>query len=92
MEIIYLILGLIIGFVISFLWLKGKMTQDVSKANEQLAALRSQLEAEQKQLEEALCSGRLSVEELTEKSKRLPFLKEQLDEMELRWLELSELA
>jgi len=54
MEIIYLILGLIIGFVISFLWLKGKMTQDVSKANEQLAALRSQLEAEQKSVENRL--------------------------------------
>ena len=54
MEIIYLILGLIIGFVISFLWLKGKMTQDVSKANEQLAALRSQLEAEQKSIEDRL--------------------------------------
>ena len=54
MEIIYLILGLLIGFVISFLWLKGKMTQDVSKANEQLAALRSQLEAEQKSIEDRL--------------------------------------
>jgi ATP-binding cassette subfamily F protein uup len=30
------------------------------------------LEAEQKQLEEQLCSGQLSVEELTEKSMRLP--------------------
>lgn len=49
------------------------------------------LEAEQKQLEEQLCSGTLSVDELTEKSKRLPHLKEELDAKELRWLELSEI-
>ena len=49
------------------------------------------LEAEKKQLEEALCSGTLSVEELTEKSKRLPVLDEELDEKSMRWLELSEI-
>lgn len=49
------------------------------------------LEAEQKLLEEQLCSGTLSVDELTEKSKRLPQLKEELDAKELRWLELSEI-
>ena len=49
------------------------------------------LEQEQHQLEEALCSGTLSVEELTEKSKRLPLLKEELDEKSMRWLELSEI-
>lgn len=49
------------------------------------------LEEEQKQLEEQLCSGTLSVDELTEKSKRLPQLKEELDAKELRWLELSEI-
>ena len=49
------------------------------------------MEAEQKQLEEQLCSGTLSVDELTEKSKRLPQLKEELDAKELRWLELSEI-
>lgn len=48
------------------------------------------MEQEQKELEKALCSGSLSVEELTEKSKRLPQLKDELDEKELRWLELSE--
>lgn len=48
------------------------------------------LEAEQKQLEDALCGGMLSVEELTEKSKRLPLLKDELDEKSMRWLELSE--
>ena len=50
------------------------------------------LEAECKSIEEQLCSGSLSVEELTEKSKRLPVLKEELDEKEMRWLELSEIA
>ncbi len=48
------------------------------------------LESEQQQLEDALCSGTLSVEELTEKSKRLPQLKDELDEKSMRWLELSE--
>lgn len=51
-----------------------------------------QLENEQRQLEEALCSGTLSIDELTEKSKRLPRLKEELDEKGMRWLELSEVA
>ena len=51
----------------------------------------SLLETEKKMLEEQLCSGTLSVDELTEKSKRLPVLNEELDSKELRWLELSEL-
>ena len=50
-----------------------------------------QLEAEQKQIEDALCSGLLSIEELTAKSKRLPLLKDELDEKSMRWLELSEI-
>ena len=49
------------------------------------------LEAEQQQLEDALCSGTLGVDELTEKSRRLPKLKEELDEKSMRWLELSEI-
>ena len=49
------------------------------------------LEAEQKVIEEALCSGTLSIDELTEKSKRLPIVKEELEEKEMRWLELSEI-
>ena len=49
------------------------------------------LEAEQKLLEDQLCSGTLSVAELTEKSKRLPQLKDELDEKSMRWLELSEI-
>ena len=49
------------------------------------------LEEEQKTIEEALCSGTLSIDELTEKSKRLPLLKDELEEKEMRWLELSEI-
>ena len=49
------------------------------------------LEAEKKALETALCSGTLSVAELTEKSRRLPVLEEELGEKEMRWLELSEI-
>lgn len=50
------------------------------------------LEAECKSIEEQLCSGTLSVGELTEKSKRLPVLREELEAKEMRWLELSEIA
>ena len=71
---------------------KRKMTFKEKREYEQLSDRISQLEEEQKQLETALCSGRLTVEELTEESKRLPLLKEELDGLELRWLELSELA
>ena len=49
------------------------------------------LEAEKKKIETSLCSGTLSVDELTEKSKRLPLLEEELDEKSMRWLELSEI-
>lgn len=49
------------------------------------------LEEEKKAIEEALCSGTLSVEELTEKSKRLSVLNDDLDEKTMRWLELSEI-
>lgn len=51
----------------------------------------AELEKEQKEIEEQLCSGKLPVDELTEKSKRLPLIKEELDLKELRWLELSEI-
>ncbi len=59
---------------------------------EQLEKEIAELEKEQKNIEEALCSGTLSIEELTEKSKRLPILKDELDTKSMRWLELSELA
>lgn len=49
------------------------------------------LEEEQKSIEEALCSAMLPIDELTEKSKRLPIIKDELEEKEMRWLELSEI-
>ena len=68
-----------------------KMSYKEKREFEQLTADIESLELEQQQLEEALCSGMLSIEELTEKSKRLPQLKDELDEKSMRWLELSEL-
>ena len=58
---------------------------------QQLSLDIDRLEEEQKNIEEALCSGNLSVAELTVKSKRLPILKNELDEKSMRWLELSEI-
>ena len=71
---------------------KRKLSFKEKREYEQLTDKIAQLEEEKRQLEEELCSGNLSVDELTEKSKRLPILKEELDELELRWLELAELA
>ena len=70
---------------------RRRMTFREKREFESLSKDIESLEKEQKELETALCSGKLSVDELTEKSKRLPQLKEELDEKEMRWLELSEL-
>ena len=70
---------------------RRKMTYKEKTEFERLEKEIAALEAEQLQLEEALCSGTLSIDELTEKSKRLPLLKDELDEKSLRWLELSEI-
>lgn len=70
---------------------KRKMTYKEKREYEQLTKELEQLENEQKNLEEALCSGQLSVEELTEKSKRLLEIKDEIDEKEMRWLELAEI-
>lgn len=70
---------------------KRKMSFKEKREYEQLSDKIAQLEEEKQKLEEELCSGNLSVDELTEKSKRLPILKDELDELELRWLELAEL-
>ena len=67
--------------------LSYKEKRELEQLEREIAAL----EEEQRLLEEQLCSGTLSVEELTEKSKRLPLLKEELDEKGMRWLELSEI-
>ena len=71
---------------------RRKFTYKEKMEFEQLERDIAALEAEQRQLEEALCSGTLSVDELTEKSKRLPLLKDELDEKSMRWLELSEIG
>ncbi|MBQ7422823.1 MAG: ABC-F family ATP-binding cassette domain-containing protein [Prevotella sp.] len=70
---------------------RKKMSYKEKREFEQLEKDIATLETEQKQIEEALCSGLLNIDELTEKSKRLPLLKEELDEKSLRWFELSEL-
>ncbi len=68
-----------------------KLTFKEKRELEALEADIAALETEKADIEAALCSGTLSVEELTEKSKRLPLLGEELDEKSMRWLELSEI-
>ena len=70
---------------------RRKMTFKEKREYEQLEKDIDALEKEQKLIEEQLCSGTLTVAEITEKSQRLPSLKEELDEKSMRWLELSEL-
>lgn len=70
---------------------KRKMSYKEKREYEQLTQEIDALTEEQKKLEEELCSGNLSVEELTEKSKRLPEIRDELDEKEMRWLELAEM-
>ena len=70
---------------------KRKFTYKEKREFEQLEHDIAALEEEQRQLEEALCGGTLSVEKITEISKRLPLLKDELDEKSMRWLELSEI-
>jgi len=71
---------------------RKKMTFKEKREFEQLEKDIAALEKEQKIIEEELCSGKLTIDELTEKSKRLSVLKDELDEKSMRWLELSELA
>lgn len=70
---------------------RHKMSYKEKMEFAQLEKDMAKLEQEKKEIEEQLCSGTLSVEELTEKSKRLPLIKEELDAKEMRWLELSEI-
>lgn len=69
-----------------------KMTFIERKEYEALEKEIEALEEEQARLEAELCSGTLDVAALTEKSKRLPKLKEELDAKSMRWLELSEIG
>lgn len=68
-----------------------RMSYKEKREFEQLEKDIASLEQQQHEIEEALCSGTLSVEELTEKSRLLPKLKEEIDEKSMRWLELSEI-
>lgn len=70
---------------------KRRMSFKERREFEQLEQEIADLEAEKKAIEDALCSGTLSVDELTEKSKRLPQLTDLIDEKTMRWLELSEM-
>ena len=70
---------------------KRKLTYKEKTEFEQLEKDIAALETEQAEIEAQLSSGTLSVAEITEKSKRLPVLKDELDEKSMRWLELSEI-
>ena len=70
---------------------RRKMSFKEKREFEQIEKDIAALEKEQKEIEEQLCSGTLSIDELTEKSRRLPVLKVELEEKEMRWLELSEI-
>ena len=70
---------------------KRRLTFNERKELSQLETDIAALEEEKKQLEESLCSGTLNTEELTEKSKRLPLVNDEIDEKSMRWLELSEI-
>lgn len=70
---------------------KRKMSYKEKREFEQLEKDIAVLEGEKEQIELALCSGALSVDELTEKSIRLPEVNNQIEEKTMRWLELSEI-
>ena len=70
---------------------KRKLTYKEKRELEQLEKDIEALEAEKKKIEEALCGGTTSVDEITKMSKRLPVLNDELDEKSMRWLELSEI-
>lgn len=71
---------------------RRRLSYKEKREMEQLEKDIATLEAEQKQIEEALCGGTTSVDEITAMSKRLPQLKDELDEKSMRWLELSEIG
>ena len=70
---------------------RRRMTYKEKMEFQQLEKDIEALEAEKKQIEEALCGGTTSVDEITAMSKRLPVLNDELDEKSMRWLELSEI-
>lgn len=70
--------------------IKRKLTYKEKCEFERLEKEIMLLEQEQKQIEEVLCSGNISIDTITEMGKRLPLLKDEIDEKSMRWLELSE--
>lgn len=70
---------------------RRRLSYKEKREMEQLEKDIATLEAEKKQIEEALCGGTTSVDEITAMSKRLPMLNDELDEKSMRWLELSEI-
>ena len=70
---------------------KQKLSFKERKELEQLTVEIEELEQEKKSMEDALCSGTLSVDEINSISKRLPSISQQIDEKTMRWIELSEI-
>ena len=70
---------------------RRKMSFKEKREFETLEAEIDVLTKEKEQIETALSSGQLNSVDIIEMSKRLPLLNEELDEKEMRWLELSEL-
>ena len=70
---------------------RRRLSYKEKREMEQLEKDIATLEAEKKQIEEALCGGTTSVDEITAMSKRLPMLNDELDEKSMRWMELSEI-
>lgn len=64
-----------------------KEKQEMNSLEEEI----SKLEAQKNMIENLLCSGELSIEELTDLSKKLPQIIDEIDVKSLRWLELSEI-
>ena len=70
---------------------RRRLSYKEKREMEQLEKDIAALEDEKKQIEDALCGGTTSVDKITAMSKRLPVLKDELDEKSMRWLELSEI-
>jgi len=68
----------------------AKMSFKERKEFEALTVDIEKLEEEKRSIEEALSAGTLGVEELTQKSQRISEIIAELEDKEMRWLELSE--
>lgn len=68
----------------------AKMSFKERKEFEALTVDIEKLEEDKRSIEEALSAGTLGVEELTQKSQRISEIIAELEEKEMRWLELSE--